>query len=116
VVNAMLEQMNCKVTAVENGVRALDACKRERFDLIMMDCEMPVMSGHAAALQIREWERSEGRNEVPIVALTANVTIANKQRCFDAGMNVFLTKPVSQARLSLALAQALRNVSRPQVA
>jgi CheY-like chemotaxis protein len=116
VVSAMLEQMNCTVTAVENGAQALEVCQRERFDLIMMDCEMPVMDGHAAALQIREWERSQARSEVPIVALTANVTSANKQRCFESGMNVFLTKPVSQARLSLALAQALRKGSRPQVA
>jgi CheY-like chemotaxis protein len=73
-----------------------------------MDCEMPVMDGHTAAAQIRALERTLGRREVPIVALTANITSANQERCFEVGMTVFLTKPVSHSRLSHALAQSLR--------
>jgi signal transduction histidine kinase/ActR/RegA family two-component response regulator len=109
VVGAMLEQMNCVVTAVENGVQAFEACKATAYDMVMMDCEMPIMDGHTAATQIRGLERTLGRREVPIIALTANVTPANQERCFAAGMTAFLTKPVSQSRLSRALAQSLSN-------
>ncbi|MET0983930.1 MAG: ATP-binding protein [Steroidobacteraceae bacterium] len=112
VVCGMLEQMNCNVTAVENGAQAVEACTQSVYDMIMMDCEMPVMDGHTAAREIRGVERSLGRAEVPIVAVTANVTSANQQRCFESGMSVFITKPVSQARLTLLLTQSFRGASR----
>ncbi|HKQ83833.1 MAG TPA: ATP-binding protein [Steroidobacteraceae bacterium] len=109
---SMLEQMNCTVTAVENGAQAVEACTHSVYDMVMMDCEMPVMDGHAATREIRDIERALCRPEVPIVAVTANVTSANQQRCFESGMSVFITKPVSQARLTLLLTQLFRGASR----
>ena len=112
VVCGMLEQMNCTVMAVENGAQALEACKRTVYDVILMDCEMPVLDGYAAAAQIRALERSINRAEVPIIAVTANVTTENRERCVACGMSVFLSKPVSHARLSLAVKQSLQSKAR----
>ena len=112
VVCGMLEQINCQVTAVENGAQAVEAHTRVTYDAIIMDCEMPVMDGHTAARQIRAMEHALSRPEAPIVALTANVTSTNQERCFESGMSAFLTKPVSQARLALVLTQSLRASAR----
>jgi signal transduction histidine kinase/CheY-like chemotaxis protein len=99
VLTEMLEVIGCQVTAVENGEQAVAAVAGATFDVILMDCQMPVMDGHAATAELRVLESASERRRSFIVALTADATTENRQRCLDAGMDAVLTKPVSQARL-----------------
>jgi len=76
---------------VENGERALEAIQEGGFDVVLMDCHMPVMDGYTAAGRIRDLEGPAGR--VPIVALTAGALAEDRDRCLEAGMDHFLAKP-----------------------
>ncbi|MCF6291755.1 MAG: response regulator [Robiginitomaculum sp.] len=104
----LLERTGCLVTHVEDGVAALDAAKQSEFDLVFMDIRMPKMDGLSATKAIRalggKWA------EIPIVALTANAFAEDKTSCHKAGMNGFLTKPISID----ALAAASKRWTEPQ--
>ena len=86
------------VTIVENGQEVLDAVGRAHFDAILMDCRMPVMDGYEAARRLR----AQGWRQ-PIIALTANVSDEQRQKCLAAGMDDFLSKPMDAAQLAEAL-------------
>ncbi len=106
VVKGMLLQLGHLVTVVEDGQQALDSYHHaaESYDLIMMDCEMPLLDGFEATQQIRALERADDkRPRVKIYALTAHAGNLEKQRCIAAGMDEVLTKPVSQDVLRQAL-------------
>jgi CheY-like chemotaxis protein len=103
----MLENMGCRVTAVENGALAVTAAAARPFDVIFMDCQMPVLDGHAAAVELRTLERATARSRSRIVALTANATVENRERCLEAGMDSVVTKPVSQTQLRALLLDAM---------
>jgi CheY-like chemotaxis protein len=94
-----LERMGCTVRVADNGVEAVRACEETTFDLILMDLQMPVMDGLTATQRIRERETGDGRPHAPIVALTANAMASQLERCMEAGMNAFLTKPLEIPRL-----------------
>ncbi|MFC4309802.1 PAS domain-containing protein [Steroidobacter flavus] len=94
-----LERMGCTVRVADNGVEAVRACEETAFDLILMDLQMPVMDGITATLRIRERETGDGRPNAPIVALTANAMASQLERCMEAGMDAFLTKPLEIPRL-----------------
>jgi two-component system sensor histidine kinase/response regulator len=97
---SMLETMRCKVAVAANGQQAVDLLPEGNFDLVLMDCEMPIMDGYAATNAIREWEASvEGNPNVPIVALTAHALPEVRQKCFAVGMDDYLTKPFSLEQL-----------------
>jgi signal transduction histidine kinase/ActR/RegA family two-component response regulator len=98
VICAMLSHAGADVVPVENGELAVQALRRESFDIVLMDCHMPVMDGYEAARRIRGEEAPGSR--IPIVALTANAFSDNRERCLAAGMDDYLTKPVSLAQLS----------------
>ena len=93
---------NCETAA--NGDIALKRMQLEHFDLILMDCQMPVLDGYAATRRWREQEaqRVEG-GRLPIVAMTANAMAGDRQRCLDAGMDDYLAKPVSREQLESCL-------------
>ncbi len=82
----------CEV--VEDGLRAIEAVQRGRFDVVLMDCQMPRMDGFEATRRIREWEKNSGLPEVHVIALTANAMKGDRERCIQAGMNAYLSKPV----------------------
>ncbi len=105
VAGKMLEKLGCSVTIAENGARAVELYKEGRFDLVLMDCHMPVMDGFGAAREIRciEDESGNGRPRVPIIALTADVTEGVQERCQEAGMDDYLSKPVPLASLKAIL-------------
>jgi signal transduction histidine kinase/ActR/RegA family two-component response regulator len=109
VLTEMLEVIGCKVQSVENGAQALAAVAATSFDAILMDCQMPVMDGHAATAELRVLERETERRRSFIVALTADATLENRERCFDSGMDAVMTKPISQARLRDLVMQAVRS-------
>jgi CheY-like chemotaxis protein len=97
VARAFLEKLGCQVDIVENGRYACSALEREAYDLVLMDCHMPVMDGFEAAHKIRQMQT--GKPRTPIIALTAAVLSEERQQCFAAGMDDFLGKPNLTARL-----------------
>ncbi|MCG8613708.1 MAG: response regulator [Pseudomonadales bacterium] len=90
----MLEKCGCHVDVASNGAMAVDKCSTNNYQLIFMDCMMPVMDGYEATQAIREMEKNYSMDPVTIVALTANAMEGDAQRCFAAGMDRFLAKPV----------------------
>jgi len=88
----MLRQIGCQVKAVENGLKAVEACRQQQFDLILMDIQMPVMDGVEATYQIREQQTDAAP---PIVAITANAMQHDIKRYLAAGMQACLAKPVT---------------------
>jgi len=96
----MLEDVGLVVDVAENGAEAVERVKQERYDLILMDMQMPVMDGLEATRQVRQLPNG-GR--VPIIALTANAFAEDRSACLEAGMNDFTTKPIDPAQLYLAL-------------
>ncbi|MCB9795184.1 MAG: response regulator [Alphaproteobacteria bacterium] len=102
---ATLRRDGHSVALAEDGVEAVEAARRERFDLILMDIHMPRMDGVEATRRIREQEREERRPRVPIVALTAHATQDFRERCLAAGADAFLTKPVIPGRLLSTIAE-----------
>jgi len=96
-----LEMLGCDAEVAENGLLAVEAMKQSEFDIILMDCQMPVLDGFAAAQQIRELE-GEGRR-IPIVAMTANAMQGDRERCLAAGMDDYVPKPVTLTELDATL-------------
>jgi PAS domain S-box-containing protein len=104
VVLAQLQRLGYKADAVSNGAEAVDAIKREGYDLVLMDCEMPVMDGYEATRQIR----TSLQSTIPIVSLTADVTSSARERCLNAGMNGYLSKPLELPQLAKMLDRWVR--------
>ena len=100
-----LEKLGFNVDIVANGADAVEAWGSGRYDLILMDCQMPVMDGYQAAREIRTREAGKGR--IPIVALTADAMQGTEQHCREAGMDDYLTKPLNRSRLKTTLAKYL---------
>ena len=98
VASRLLEKQGHSVEIVSNGVEALDAHSRSRFDLILMDVQMPVMNGYDATRAIRAREALTGRH-IPIVALTAHAMKGDREVCLEAGMDDYLGKPIHPVEL-----------------
>jgi CheY-like chemotaxis protein len=86
------------VTLAADGRTAVDAYRDAEFDLVLMDCQLPVLDGFGATREIRALEAA-GRPPVPIVALTANALAGDREHCLAAGMNDYLSKPFRRADL-----------------
>ncbi len=90
----LLEKMGCEVTLAENGQQALDMLKAQRFDVVLMDVEMPVMNGIETTRAIRDPDTGCLQPNIPIIALTAHAMWGDEQRCIHAGMDDYVPKPV----------------------
>jgi CheY-like chemotaxis protein len=112
IVEAMLRQLGHGITLVSNGREALDALSKDHFDLVLMDCNMPVMDGLEAARLLRAGAHGVRDVNVPVIALTANAMDGDREQCLAAGMDDFLAKPVSIA----ALRQAIERVRERRAA
>lgn len=88
------------IDSVENGELALAALAQQEYDLVLMDCMMPVMDGYQACRALREKERRLGLRRTPVIALTAGATDDDRARCHEAGMDDYLSKPFSAAQLN----------------
>ena len=102
---AMLEFLGYHVTIAEDGQQALTLFAAESFDLILMDCQMPVMDGFTATAKIRDREQQSQAARIPIIALTANAMEGDRERCLNAGMDDYLSKPFSQQALADVLSR-----------
>lgn len=103
----ILEQAGCRVDVVINGKQAINAVRENKFDLILMDCEMPEMDGFEASRILAEWKREKTIYDVPIVALTGNAMDGDKERCLAAGMQDYLSKPIRKGHMLEAIAKWL---------
>ena len=104
---ASLESMGVSSLHAVNGNEAVDLYRKQRFDAILMDCEMPVMDGFAATRLIREHEARVGLRRIPIIALTANALTGDREHCIANGMDDYLSKPIELRQLSLLVAKWL---------
>ncbi|HEX2946061.1 MAG TPA: histidine kinase N-terminal 7TM domain-containing protein [Clostridia bacterium] len=101
----LLQKMGYEIFTAENGRQAVDLCSKGKYDLLLMDCQMPEMDGYEASTIIRA---SGGRNsETPIVAMTANAFESDREKCLAAGMNDYISKPVSRQKLEECIKRQL---------
>lgn len=107
VAKAMLQRMGLDMIIANNGQEALALIDRGAFDLVLMDCQMPVMDGFEASRQIRQREQAMGLAHVPIIALTANAISGDREHCLAQGMDDYLSKPFSQLQLNQILCRWL---------
>ena len=104
----LLEKHGHVVTVAANGRKALEALEKETYDIVLMDIQMPEMDGWEATRAIRETEKASGEH-IPIVAMTAHAMKGDKERCFAAGMDYYLTKPIRTKDL-LATLEKIMNL------
>ncbi|MEN8143056.1 MAG: response regulator, partial [Thermodesulfobacteriota bacterium] len=115
VASAVLDKLGYRTEIAANGLEALESLQKMPFDLIIMDCEMPEMDGYEATRKIREWQdhtdpTMRDKGALPIIAMTAHALEGEREKCLAAGMDDFLSKPVSPQNL----AELLKNwLSRP---
>ena len=108
IATAMLRRLGCTVVVASDGASGVDAWQQATFDLVFMDCQMPVMDGFAATREIRRQELAAGGRRTPIVALTANALEGDREQCMTAGMDDHLGKPYTLSMLGAALERWLR--------
>jgi osomolarity two-component system, sensor histidine kinase NIK1 len=112
----VLEKYRHVVTVVDNGLEAFEAVKARRYDIVLMDVQMPIMvsflrpilssyceqvvqGGFEATAKIRDYERSQGTQRIPIIALTAHAMLGDREKCLQADMDDYLSKPLNQSHL-----------------
>ena len=110
----MLQKLGCQVDLAENGKEAIEMVQNSPYDLLFMDCHMPLVDGYKATAEIRKWESesqmadSQSQNpgfRIPIVAMTANAMKGDREDCLAAGMDDYIAKPVKKEQLQEALAR-----------
>ena len=113
VIGHLLKRLGCGPTIVDDGQAAVEAVSADPdgFDLVLMDCQMPVLDGFGAATEIRRREAGFGRGRpLPILALTASAVVGDRERCLAAGMDGYVTKPIQPAELR----DAILTLARPR--
>lgn len=94
VIKGMLEHLPYRVCSVRNGSEVIDALSREHYDLVIMDCLMPVMDGYTATRAIRNHADGRFDPEIPVLAITALAAPGDRDKCLEAGMSDYISKPV----------------------
>jgi len=113
VIKGMLNKLEIQSTTVKSGDQVLEEVKRHRFDMVLMDCDMPVMDGFEATEHIRIWEQQNERAQLPIIALTAHVPEKKLQKNIANGMSGYLIKPVELSQLKDTIQQWCLNDNQP---
>lgn len=96
---ALLGHLGYNTAAASSAAEAITAVKSSWFDVVLMDCYMPDVSGFEAVEMIRAWEKEKNRKPVPIIAMSASAFTEDRQRCVAVGMNDFLAKPITKAMM-----------------
>jgi two-component system, sensor histidine kinase and response regulator len=99
VTSVMLQELGVGVVSAWSGEEALEKLALRRFEAILLDCQMPKLDGYATARRFREGEQQQQRSRTPIVAVTANALSGDAEKCFDAGMDYYLSKPFTLDQL-----------------
>jgi len=115
VANGILEEFGLEADVVNDGLEALDALqvaadKGKAYHIVLMDCQMPNMDGYEATDAIRNSKAGEVHKNIPIVAMTANAMQGDKEKCFIAGMDEYLSKPIDGDKLKKLLMKYLKDV------
>ena len=103
-ISTYLKNTPHRLQMAENGAVAVEAFKSAKYDIVLMDMQMPVMDGYTATREIRQWEKFQGKTAVPIIALTAYALKEDEKKSLDAGCTVHMTKPIKKVKLLAALA------------
>ncbi len=103
VARGMLKKFGVEIELANNGAEALIQLEQKTFDLVFMDCQMPVLDGYQATQQIRTPSSNVKRHDIPIIAMTANAMEGDREKCLKAGMDDYLQKPIDLSKLTEAL-------------
>ncbi|PKG40150.1 hybrid sensor histidine kinase/response regulator [Psychromonas sp. Urea-02u-13] len=119
VAKAVLEEYNFSVDIAEHGGEAITKLRAYPYHLVFMDCQMPIMDGYEATRRIRAGEAGQSNSQITIIAMTANAMVGDKDKCFAAGMNDYLSKPLDIAllveKLQLWVPSPDKNTLKPEV-
>ena len=108
----MLEKMGHLVAVAQTGNEALDALRTRKFDLVLMDLQMPDMDGFAATCEIRRAEQ-DGQAHVPVIAMTAHAMKGDREECLAAGMDDYLAKPINSEELRQVIERVIMARKEP---
>ncbi len=103
VAQKLIDYIGFPFDVAENGMQALDKAKNTRYRLILMDCQMPVMDGYHSTRRIRRYEEENNLPHTPIIAMTANAMLGDKEKCLEAGMDDYMSKPLNRYLLEKTL-------------
>jgi signal transduction histidine kinase/CheY-like chemotaxis protein len=103
VAQKLMAVLGCAADTAVHGEIALQKMRAQRYDAVLMDCQMPVLDGYSATRRWREHETTAGLHRLPIIAMTANAMAGDRQRCLDAGMDDYLSKPIARDELAACL-------------
>ncbi|TDR23760.1 hybrid sensor histidine kinase/response regulator [Marinicella litoralis] len=124
VAQKLIDYIGFPFDVAENGMVALNKAKKTRYRLILMDCQMPVMDGYFCTKRIRKYEDNHQLNHTPIIAMTANAMLGDKEKCLEAGMDDYMSKPLNRYVLEktlkkwdpfAAVKQSKQAVNKPEV-
>lgn len=110
---AIIEGLGYRLSIVENGQEVLDSLKKDSYDLVLMDCQMPTMDGFTATTKIREGAAGDPCKTIPVIAVTANAMESDERQCREAGMDDYLTKPITPEALAAMLDKWLGTGEKP---
>jgi signal transduction histidine kinase/CheY-like chemotaxis protein/HPt (histidine-containing phosphotransfer) domain-containing protein len=116
VAQKLLERLGLTVDLAVNGEIALDKLREGVFAMVLMDCQMPVLDGYSATRRLREIETAAGEPRTPVIAMTAHAMAGDRERCRQAGMDDYLSKPLDRSQLAQTLARWLPPASAPVLA
>ncbi|HEU0277566.1 MAG TPA: ATP-binding protein [Rhodanobacteraceae bacterium] len=107
VAQKLLERLGLEVEVAENGEVALEKLRARQYAMVLMDCQMPILDGYSATRRLREIEGRQGQARIPVIAMTAHAMAGDRERCLQAGMDDYLSKPLDRAELRATLARWL---------
>ncbi len=103
VAEKLIDYIGFPFDVAHNGMEALEKAKENRYRMILMDCQMPVMDGYACTRRVREYEEANQLNRTPIIAMTANAMLGDREKCLAAGMDDYMSKPLNRYILEKTL-------------